>query len=66
MASVRCEEEKEVENHFTLGLEVEPGNGRLLSGRARARYNQQKLCLALEDLVRLEKSTMHDMVVGAK
>lgn len=66
LAGVRCEEEKEVENHFTLGLEVEPGNGRLLSGRARARYNQQKLCLALEDLARLEKSTVHDMVVGAK
>merc|ERR1719318_1829986 len=57
---------REVENHFSLGLEAEPGNTRLLSGRARARYNQQKLCLALEDLARLEKSTVHDLVVGAK
>jgi len=66
LAGVRCEEEREVENHFSLGLEAEPGNTRLLSGRARARYNQQKLCLALEDLARLEKSTVHDLVVGAK
>eukprot|EP00092_Neocalanus_flemingeri_P001327 GFUD01001418.1.p1 GENE.GFUD01001418.1~~GFUD01001418.1.p1 ORF type:complete len:1043 (+),score=396.25 GFUD01001418.1:88-3216(+) len=66
MAGVRSDVEKEAEQQFSEGLEIEPDCARLLSARARARYSQHKLCLALEDLARLERSTVEDLVVGAK
>merc|ERR1719483_1993420 len=66
LIGVKSELDEEAEGHFTQGLEVEPNCARLLSARAKARYSQQKLCLALEDLAMLERSNVDDLVVGAK
>merc|ERR1719193_1246472 len=63
---MRLLEETEVEKHFSEALEVDPGNPKVISGRARARFKQNNLCGALEDLVSLERITVEDLFLGAR